>query len=67
MALAPAVMLSTQVAFVASTWTDARTWSLTKDDGFIIQTTTGNICGATKTSDEFVLISMTLLLITDLL
>lgn len=65
--MAAAVMLSTQVAFVASTWTDARTWSLAKADGFVTKTTTGNMCGATKTSDKFVLISMTLSLITDLL
>ena len=52
MVLAVAAVLTSQLAFAASTWTDARTWSLSSADGFKTVTTTGTKCGATKTTDQ---------------
>ena len=52
MVLAVAAVLTSQLAFAASTWTDARTWELTSGDDFKTVTTTGTKCGATKTTDQ---------------
>lgn len=50
--VAAIVMVFSQMVFASSSWTDARTWSLTAGAGYSTTTTAGTKLGANKTTDK---------------
>ncbi len=45
-------IFATQIIYAATTYTDARTWSLTRGQGYSTKTTTGEKLGSNKETDS---------------